>query len=160
MNVSRDSRVFFDASCLIAAAGSPSGGSAFVVSLCRRGLLLGAISQPVVLEAEGNITVKLGPDVLSRFHRLLVEIPLIVAPVPDAAAREPFRLIAGEKDDHVVASAVAVHAPYLLTLDRRLHEGINAAALAIRAYTPGELITGILPAHDEFANLRDDSVSR
>ena len=160
MNVSRDSRVFFDASCVIAAAGSTSGGSAFVLSKCRRGLLLGAISQPVVLEAEGNIAAKLGPEVLSRFHRLLVETPLLVAPVPDSAARESFRLIAGTTDDHVVASAVAVHAPYRLTLDRCLREGINAAALVVRAYTPGEFITGILPAHAEFSDLRDDSPSR
>lgn len=156
MIVTRGSLVFFDTSCLIAATGSPSGGSAFVLSLCGRRLLRGAVSLPVLLEAEGNIARKLGDDASARFTRLLAESSLIIAPVPDAAAREPYRALAGEKDDHVVAAAVAVQAPYLMTLDRRLRDGVNDAELPVRAYTPGDFITGVLPAHESFANLRDE----
>lgn len=112
MTVSQETLVFFDTSCLIAATGSPSGGSGFILSLCRRGLLQGAVSQPVLLEAEGNIARKLGVDALARFTQLLVESLLVVAPVPDAAAREQYRVLAGPKDDHVVAAAVAINAAY------------------------------------------------
>jgi len=44
MTIDQDTVVFFDASCLIAAAGSTSGGSGFLLSLCARGLLQGAVS--------------------------------------------------------------------------------------------------------------------
>ena len=111
----------------------------------------------MLLEAEVNIARKLGSEALASFARLLVESQLIVAPVPDAAAREQYRGLAGEKDDHVVAAAVAVHAAYLLTLDRRLREGVNAGSISVRALTPGEFITEILPAHESFANLRIES---
>ena len=156
MTVSRESVVFFDTSCLIAATGSLSGGSAFILSLCRRRLLRGAVSLPVLLEAEGNIARKLGDYATVRFMRRLAESPLIVAPVPDAAARLPYRAVAGEKDDHVVAAAGAVQAPFLLTLDRRLRNGINAAGFPVHAYSPGDFITGVLPAHESLANLRDE----
>lgn len=69
MNIDQTTLVFFDASCLIAAAGSPSGGSGFLLSLCRRGLLGAAVSQPVLLEAERNIGKRRGPEELETYHR-------------------------------------------------------------------------------------------
>lgn len=54
MNIDRNTLLFFDASCLIAAAGSPTGGSGFLLALCARGLLRAACSQPVLVEAERN----------------------------------------------------------------------------------------------------------
>ena len=55
MTVDHKTLLFFDASCLIAAAGSPAGGSSLLFSLCARRLLRGVVSQAVLLEAEGNI---------------------------------------------------------------------------------------------------------
>jgi hypothetical protein len=66
MTFDAETRLFFDASCLIAAAGSPSGGSGFVLSLCQRSLLRGAISPPVLIEARRNVRDKLGPEALER----------------------------------------------------------------------------------------------
>lgn len=82
MRIDRDTLVFFDASCLVAAAGSPTGGSGFLLSLCARRLLRGAISHMVLLEAEHSIQAKLSPLVLSHFHELLQVVPLVVTPVP------------------------------------------------------------------------------
>jgi len=64
MTIDRTTLLFFDASCLIAAAGSLSGGSGFLLALCQRGLLRGAISQPVLLETERNLLKKRGPTEL------------------------------------------------------------------------------------------------
>ena len=82
MTIDRNTLIFFDASCLIAAAGSPSGGSGFLLALCLRRLIRGAVSQPVLLEAQRNIQRKLGEEELNSFYRLLVLIPFILAPVP------------------------------------------------------------------------------
>jgi hypothetical protein len=49
--IDRHTLLFLDASPLIAAAGSPAGGPGFLLSLCARGYLKAAVSQPVLLEA-------------------------------------------------------------------------------------------------------------
>jgi hypothetical protein len=65
MKIDQNTILFFDATCLIAASGSPDGGSGFLLSLCARQLLRGSISQPVLLEAERNIRLKLGNNAAS-----------------------------------------------------------------------------------------------
>jgi predicted nucleic acid-binding protein len=152
--IDRSTMVFFDASCLIAATGRPEGGSGFVLSLCRRGLLRAAVSQPVLLEAETNVAANLAPKSLATYHRLLAETPMVVAPVPGAAELRAARAIVGEKDDHVLAAALGVEAPFLLTLDQRLAAAVNDARLSVRAFAPGASILGVLPAHQEFDALR------
>lgn len=149
----RSTLLFVDASCLVAAAGRPEGGSGFLLSLCGRGLLRAAVSQPVLLEAETNIADKLGALALTEYHRLLIATPMLVVTVPGADERQAARTVVGQKDDHVLAAGLAA-APFLLTLDRRLASAVNDARLAIRAFTPGDFILGVLPAHEEFERLR------
>ena len=62
MTIDRNTLLFFDSSCLIAAPGSPNGGSDFLLLLCARGYLKAAISQPVLLEVQINILSKLGDE--------------------------------------------------------------------------------------------------
>jgi predicted nucleic acid-binding protein len=112
---------FFDASCLIAASAFPNGGSGFLLSLCARNQLRGAVSHHVLLEAERNIQAKLSQRVLRSYHRLLLMVPLTVAPVPKVTHRQPWRSVVNTKDHHVVVAALACSAHYLLTLDRQLN---------------------------------------
>lgn len=155
MAIDADTLIFFDASCLIAAAGSPSGGSGFVLSLCGRYLLRGAVSPPVLVEAERNVRQKLGPEPLERYHRLIVVTPLLLASSPSPRQLARCQPIVGAKDAHVLAAALASRAPYLLTLDRRLAERINQANLGIRALSPGEFITTVLPEHADYPSVRE-----
>ena len=155
MSIDRTTLVFFDASCLIAAAGSPTGGTGFLLSLCARGLLRAAVSQPVLLEAETNILAKFPPAALATQRRQPLATPMIVAPVPSAAARGQYQRLINPKDDHVVAAAIAIRAPFLLTLDQALEEEVNRAGLPLRAQAPARYITGELPSHPGFARLRD-----
>jgi hypothetical protein len=83
MIIDRNTLVFFDASCLIAATGSPSGGSGFLLSLCARGFLKAAVSQPVLLEAQNNIQAKLGEEAIQRYQNLLAIVPFSLAALPD-----------------------------------------------------------------------------
>ena len=68
MGVDRFTLVFFDASCLIAAARSPSGGSGFLLWRCARDFLRAAVSHLVLLEAKTNIVAKLPAAALAT-HR-------------------------------------------------------------------------------------------
>src|SRR5215216_3432030 len=102
MIIDRNTLVFFDSSCLIAAAGSPSGGSGFLLSLCARGYLKAAVSQPVLLEAQSNIQEKLGDEAIRRYHNFLAIIPFSLATLPDRPKLKRLGRIINKKDVHVV----------------------------------------------------------
>lgn len=154
MTIDRSTLAFFDASCLIAATGSPQGGSGFLMSLCARGLLNGAVSHVVLLEAEHNIAAKMGPRALERFHQLLMDVPLALASLPAIPPEAAWQQYVNAKDAHVVAASLAIEAPYLLTLDQGLIVQVTNASLPIQALTPGDFIRGVLPHHLDYPNLR------
>lgn len=150
MKIDRNSLVFFDASCLIAAAGSPSGGSGLLLSLCAKGLIKGGVSQPVLLEAQRNIQTKLGDESLNTLYRFLTITLLVLASVPDRAELERLGLFVTLKDVHVLAAAKIINADFLLTLDKKLNLQINQANLGIQAISPGDFIKNFLPLHNEY----------
>jgi predicted nucleic acid-binding protein len=155
MRIGRSTRVFVDASCFVAAAGRPEGGSGFILSLCRRGLLRAVSSEPVLLEAESNISAKLGVTSLSSFHYSLINTLIEIVPMPRELDLRAAREIVGAKDDHVLAAALACSAPFLLSLDKRLVTEVNKVELPILALGPADFIIGVLPAHRDFDLLRD-----
>lgn len=154
MSIDANTLIFFDSSCLVAASGSPTGGSGFLLSVCGRRLLKGAVSQPVLLEAERNVIEQLRPEALDNFHRLVAAIPLVVAPLPPKTTRRDYEQAVGEKDEHVLAAAIESGAEFLLTLDKPFERRVNQAGVGIRAISPGEFITGILPEHDNYPSIR------
>jgi predicted nucleic acid-binding protein len=149
MRVERTTLLCFDASCLIAAAGSPQGGSSLLLDLCRQGWLRAAVSHGVLLEAERNIAAKRGTVVLERYHYLLAHIPWVLAPVPADPAHATWTVSVNAKDQHVVVATLAINAAYLLTLDRRLIAEIQQAALPFLALIPGDFIKDVLPLHPD-----------
>jgi len=155
MTITEATRLFFDSSCLIAAAGSPTGGSSLLLAICARGFLKGAVSHAVLAEAEGNILTNLPPSALTRYRQEILRIPLVVAPVPSMTERDAAAPITGEKDAHVLASALHVGADYLITLDKRLIAQImQEAQLSLHAHSPGEFITSQLPTHPAYRSIR------
>src|SRR5690349_21704771 len=102
MPIDRTTLLFFDASALVAAAGSPTGGSGFLLSVCERGFLRAVVSQPVLIEAERNVRENLRPEALGRYHGYLRAVPLILAPVPMDRNRAWSVELVGEKDEHVL----------------------------------------------------------
>ena len=154
-SIDRTTLLFFDASSLVAAAGRPVGGSGFLLSLVRRQLLVGAISGPVIEEAERNIRAKMRPEAFTRFQELLHVTSLRITRLPDEAAVRRFYNLVGEKDAHVIAAALTARAAYLITLDHPLAERISGSGLPIQALTPGVFITTVLPTHPEYPVMRD-----
>lgn len=108
----------------------------------------------MLLEAERNIQTKLKPEATRAFQYALAMTPLLIAlsPLPEEVRRYEGRVNA--KDAHVIASAVALRAAFLLTLDRPLEQQVNAANLPIQALSPGSFITRILPTHADYPGMR------
>ena len=154
MRIDRNTLLFFDASCLIAAAGSPSGGSGLLLSICARGLLKASVSQPVLLEAERNILQKCSIDVFDTYYRLIMLTPFVLISIPPRSNRQPYSPIVGEKDEHVLAAAIVAGSPFLLTLDKGLERRVNQADLPIQALPPGEFIKTMLPKHVDYPLIR------
>lgn len=154
MAIDRDTLLLFDASCLVAAAGSPQGGSAFLLSVCERGFLKGAVSQPILLEAERNVRSHFGPDAVTRYQRLLATTPLAVVSLPPLREIVQVAPAINPKDAHVVAAALHAGAPYLISLDKGLRREIGLAKVPFSALTPGEFIVTVLPTHRDYPAVR------
>jgi predicted nucleic acid-binding protein len=157
MPIDETTVLFFDSSCLIAAAGSPTGGSSLLLAICARGFLTGTASHAVLAEAEGNILSNLPPPALTRYQQEILRIPLAVAHIPSPAEREAAAPVTGEKDAHVLASALHIGADYLITLDKRLEDRIvNSEQLSLQALSPGAFITGHLPMHPAYHSIQSE----
>ena len=154
MPVDRDTRLFFDASCLIAAARSPTGGSAFLLSVCLRGFLHGVVSQLVLLEAERNVFDNFGGEAVARYDRLVATPPLTVVALSSPTIDRSYETIVGQKDAHVLAAAVIAEAPFLITLDQRLEKRVNDGMPRIVALSPGGFIRTILIQHRDYSSMR------
>lgn len=147
--------LFFDASCLIAAAVSPAGGSGFVWNLCERGFLQAAVSQAVLTETRSNLVRKFEPKCLERHQLQLRTCAPRIARIPRLDTQIRIHPAINPKDEHVVEAAQEIGADFILTLDRPLLDEIERAELGIPARTPGEFIRIDLPSHPAFATLRE-----
>ena len=143
-------RLFLDASVWIAAAGSRTGASALVLSLCREGVAVALASQPVLSEAERNIRKKLGREALLRFYEDLAGADPEVLEPPAATELTAQRRIISAKDAHVIAAALKGRVETLLTLDRRhfLVPSVLQAGLPFQIMTPGQFLRRIVRRGD------------
>jgi predicted nucleic acid-binding protein len=151
--VSESTGVFFDASCLFAAAMSPNGGSGLIVDTCRRGFLRAVSSRSVLEEAERNIRGKCPLATLMAYRHLISTTPFTIVDAPSTVEAPRFE-DAFMEDAHVIASTLAAEAEVLLTLDRRLITRVRAGVFRFRVVTPKEFIDDVLPLHPDFASIR------
>lgn len=138
-------RVFLDASCWVAAAGSPAGGSSLILKLARAGHVRVVASSRVLQEAEHNIRTKMGEEPLLRYYRLLGSVELdLVSPVT-AEEEVKWSDLVAPKDAHVLAGAAKAKADVLVSLDRRhiLTERVRQG-FPIPVQDTGEFLRGIV----------------
>ncbi len=135
-------RLFLDASVLIAAAGSQTGGSALILELCRHGKAWAASSRLVLLEAERNIRAKLGRDALLRYYQALASINMELIRAPDPQEIRAHEQIIHQKDAHVIAAAEKGAVDVLLTLDRKhfMSPTVQGAGLPFQIMTPRDFL--------------------
>src|SRR3989344_4037047 len=108
---------FIDASVILAALGSKSGGSSQILKLIRKNKLDGITSQAIVEEVSRN-TYKI-KIVESEVSRLISISSLKVIPAPTSEEVEKYLDVTAAKDAHVVASAIKSKANVVITLDKK-----------------------------------------
>ncbi len=135
-------RLFLDASVLIAAAGSPEGGSALLLEVCRASKTRLLVTRLALREAQRNIQRKLDDTALLRFYKLIVEVGLQIIPTPTSEELNAATEVVAAKDAHVLAGARTGKATHLITLDRKhfLRAKQKEGILPIIACTPGEFL--------------------
>lgn len=134
-----------DASVLVAASHSASGGSALAMEVCQGSKFRAALTVRIILEARVNIAEKFGEPELLRFYQQLAALePEMVAPPPPEPVARCIPVV-GEKDARVLAAALECNAGYLLTLDRRhlLTPAVLSAGFAVKVMTPGDFLKQI-----------------
>lgn len=141
-----EGQLFLDASVLIAAAASPTGGSALVIELCKARKATPLVSRLVLIEAERNIRRKFEESVLVRYYNTLAELDPLVLPIPGQQEIEEAQKVIRPKDAHVLAAARSGEASHLITLDRKhfLTDEVRQAIRPILACTPGEYLDHLL----------------
>jgi predicted nucleic acid-binding protein len=112
-------RVFLDASCWVAAVGSPNGGSSLILKLARAGRLQLLATKRVLQEAEENIQNSLPIEAAVRFYTELGTLDLDLAADPGAEDEQRWSDLTAAKDLHVLAGAYLAGAGVLVSLDRR-----------------------------------------
>jgi predicted nucleic acid-binding protein len=151
--VSTGTLLFIDASSLFVAAKTPTGGSGYILRVCQLGFLRACTSAVVRQETERNLLVKAPPAAL-RTHRLQVlTTPVREMSVPAAREVQRYTPVFG-KDDHVIASAIAARAEFLITLDRRLINNLLAGVYPLVAVTPKEFLELYFVQHPDYARVR------
>jgi predicted nucleic acid-binding protein len=149
MAIDRTTRLLLDASCLVAAAYAPRGGSAHIVRLSGLGFLAGWASQGVLVEAARVLGRGGSLAVLAEYDALLRRTGLRPARIPGYPVRQYLRINA--KDAHVYAAARACRAAYLITLDQPLIAQCAALSGPPVALSPGAFLQQVLPEHSEYA---------
>ena len=140
--------VFLDASVVVAASRSPTGGSSVALEVCSGRLYRAVMTRLVLQETLVNVTKKFGEAELLRLYKLLARVNLDIVPPPTPASLDQCKPLTGPKDAHVLAAALDCGARYLLTLDRRhlLNSRVLTAGLPVEAMTPGDFLEGIVRA--------------
>ena len=127
---------FIDASVILAALGSKSGGSSQVLKLVRKRKIDGVTSQAVVEEVFRNANkIKITESEVSR---LISSSSLKVIPAPISEEVEKYLSVTVEKDAHVVASAIKSKANIIITLDKK--HLLSKSIKGIDVVSPGEFL--------------------
>lgn len=128
-------KVYLDASVIIPALLSSSGGSFKIVQFIKLGVFVGITSQTVIEEVENNS---------GKIHRSSKEIrqfiydnKILVREKIALAETVAYKGVVEEKDVHVYAGAKLTKCDYLVTLDKKL-------AKPLKIVRPQELLASIL----------------
>lgn len=153
MSLNSSTRVFFDASCLYAAARSRTGGSAALLDICAQDFLEGIVSPMVLSEAERNIIAQESAAVYAIYQGLISTTPLQIVSTPSLSHIAQYQTVFFE-DAHVIASALAAQADYLITLDKPFHRRAQETNVPIPVVSPAEFLQQALPTHEDYHLIR------
>ncbi|MBI2593477.1 putative toxin-antitoxin system toxin component, PIN family [Candidatus Daviesbacteria bacterium] len=140
------SRVFFDASIIIEALLSKTGGSSLLIQYIKMGKIIGITSQTVIGEV-------LEEDKPKKFKRSREEIERFITQsgllIREAIAMEeiaPYKDLVDIEDAHLIAGSNLTKCNYLVTLDKKhlLREDIKMRFLPLKIVSPKQLLEEII----------------
>lgn len=137
----KKTKVFIDASVLIAAILKESGASRFILELGRQKLIKIVLTDKIVQEASFNLKKKYGEKELFELLKQLVLLKENILVFDDiVVSRESFVIEA--KDRHVLAGALHSKVNFLVTLDKKhfFGEKIKKASLPVKIILPGDFL--------------------
>lgn len=129
-------RAFVDASVLVAAVFSPTGGASALLEMAIRGRVDLMISDDIVEEVKRNV-----PKLAEQFQMLLELVPFNYVSVTAEDVSEVLGYTVA-KDAHVVAAAKKAAADYLVTFDekRLLRNKELRQSVTFTMLKPGDLL--------------------
>ena len=139
-------KVFFDASVIIAALLSPTGGSAKTLSFVKLGLIKGITSHTVIeeiLEEKHLYKLKRAKEEIEKF---IAESTLLIRKPITAAEVRPYLNLIDPDDAHLIAGTVLTSCEYLITLDKKhlLRPDVKEKFLPLQIVSPKELLEEIV----------------
>jgi len=135
--------VFTDASVVVAAALSETGGSALVFALAKKGIVDLILTEEVFQEARLSIQRKYDDQRLAHLYQILAPLKKSIKLTPSQDEQRRFAdLIDDQRDCHILAGAERYRANTLLTLDRKhfFTAKLKEAELVFNIQLPAEFL--------------------
>ena len=138
-------RVFFDASVIIAALLSPTGGSSMLLQYVKARVIIGITSQTVleeILEEDKPKKLKRSREEIGEF---IARSGLIVRESITTKEVALYKDDVDEEDAHLFAGALLTKCSHLVSLDKKhvVRPDIQKKFLPLRIVTPKELLEEI-----------------
>lgn len=139
-------RVFFDASVVIAALLSPTGGSALLFQYLKSGRITGIISQTVIeeiIEEDKFNKIKKSKEEIEKF---IAQSGLVVRVAISADEISLYQNEVDIEDAHLIAGANLTKCSHLVTLDKKhlLRADIQERFLPLKIVSPKDLLLELL----------------
>lgn len=138
-------KVYFDASVIIAALLSQTGGSSLLFRYIKLGKIIGITSQTAIeetLEEDKPKRIKRSKEEIEKF---IAQSGLIVRENITILEIAPYKDLIDIEDAHLIAGANLTKCEYLVTLDKKhlLREDIRKRFLPLHIVSPKELLEKI-----------------
>ena len=139
-------KVFFDASVIIAAMLSPTGGSALLLKYIKSGKITGITSQTVINEILEEDKAERLKKSKSEIEDFIVCSALVVREEITLEEIEPYKNRVDVEDAHLIAGANLTKCAYLVSLDKKhiIREDIKKEFLPLKIVSPKELLERII----------------
>lgn len=133
-------KIYFDASVIIAAMLSSTGGSAKLMQFVRLGEIAGVTSQTAIEEVEKH-TVKIDKT-LTEIRHFIQDNRIVVRKKISKTEEEPYQGLVEEEDIHIVAGAKLTKCDFLITLDKKhlLKDEVKKLVKPVKVVSPKEYL--------------------
>ena len=135
--------VFLDASVIVAALGSETGGSHRIIQYCHEQKLVGFANHKVLYETyKRSVKVNSTPKIAAEF---IAWSKLVILPNPTSDQTQPFSQIVPDPDDlHLFGSTSRIPNCILISLDKKHVLKFKNVIRHPKIMSPGEFLQSLL----------------